>query len=403
MSSSKWGNDIPLYRRADRDGGTAVAHHLTDRELRRLGSVVGDSVRIERQIDEIDRRLHRLDATGRVDLRDMSDHTYVIDSREESVGDDAVTVDRHADGSMTVQAHIVDVDHFLDVGSPLDTRAAALGRTVYLPDGRERLFPGPVYEDHFSFPVRSDRPASTVAFTFDTDATLDDVDIYRSIISPGRRMSYDAADRLLRTPAVRADDQVERETIRDMEMLKVAALHLADHQPGDLPARWGMDQGMAVLQRAVNLAATDELRESGTGIYRNQGGTVGAWERDAERYLRTAGIDIDDGRLAEADDPVRELSDLYSETGSGVVGGVYYEARDAVDRDDTLQRRLPGPHRSSPVPFGHEELDAPAYARFTNPRSNYADVVNWRSVHGADEVASIPLDAVADNLDSIPR
>lgn len=405
MSSSKWGNDVPLYRRGDRGPGLAVAHRLSDTELRRLGPVVGDSVRLERQIDEIDRRLQRLDRTGRRDLRGMADHTYVIDSHAESTGDDAVTVDRGTDGSLTVQAHVADVPYFLEAGSPLDQRAAALARTVYLPDGRERLFPAPLYGDHFAFPARADRPANTVAFRFDTDASLDDVSIYRSIIRPGQRMAYDAADRLLRTPVWKADDATERGTIRDLEALKVAALSLAGDQPGELPHRWGMDRAMAVLQRAVNREATARLRGTGQGIYRNQGGAVGDWTRDAERYLQQEGLDVDPYRLAGADDPVQELSALYSETGSGVVGDLYYEARrwDAVEPTDPLAPRLPEPHRSSPVPFGHQELGVEAYARFTNPRSNYADIVNWRSVLEEDELSSISVGAVADNLNSIPR
>lgn len=409
MASSKWGGDIPLYRRGDRGDGTAIAHVLSDTELRRLGRVLGDDVQIERQIDEIDRRLHRLDATDRVDLRDAGDRTYVIDDHPDSFrsprpsGDDAVTIDRDGDG-LRLMAHTIDVPALLDAGSPLDRRAAALGKTIYLPDDRELLFPPVLYEDHFSFPARAERPANTVEFRFDADADLDNISIYRSVVRPERRLSYEAADRLLRTPASDAAGHEERRTVRDMEALKVAAMTLVDHQSQDPGPRWGADEAIGIVERAVNRYATEALRETGRGVYRNQGYAVGDWAADAERYLVEAGHDITDGRLASADDPVRELSALYRETESDVVGALYHEARrwaaDDRDRDRDLlsPRRSFPPHRYGPVPFGHEALDQRAYARFTNPRSNYGDIVNWRSVLGEQDVAPIGLDAVAENL-----
>lgn len=407
MASSKWGGDIPLYRRGDRGDGTAIAHVLSESELRRLGRVVGDTVQIERQIDEIDRRLHRLDTSDRVDLREAGDRTYVIDDQPDSFrsprssGDDAITIDQGGDG-LRLMAHTIDVPALLDTGSPLDRRAAALGKTIYLPDDRELLFPEVLYRDHFSFPARAERPANTVEFRFDADADLDDVSLYRSVVRPDRRLSYDAADRLLRTPASEASDRTERRAIRDMEALKVAAMSLVDHQSQDPGSRWGADEAVEIVEGAVNRYATEALRESGRGVYRNQGYAIGDWAADAERYLRAAGHDVADGRLASADDPVRELSMLYRETESDVIGEIYREARrwaeDDRDRDLLSPRRSFPPHRYGPVPFGHEALDAGAYARFTNPRSNYGDIVNWRSVLGEPDVAPIGIDAVAENL-----
>lgn len=403
MSSTKWGNDIPLYRRADRGGTETVplARRLTDRELRGLGGVVGNKVHVEREIDEIDARLDELDAVGRDDRRDASARTYLIDSGGGGDADDAITVER--DGpEIRIEVHIIDVPYLLDTGFALDQRAAALGKTVWTRESDEILFPGVIYRDHLSFHQGSERPANTVAFSFDEDTELDDVSIYRSLIRPGNHLSYEEADSYLRTPAEEARGIEDRRTIRDMESLKIGALSLLEYQSLEPRNGWGMDQVMEIIQREVNRAGTRKIREGGRGIYRNKGSALGGWEEDAERYLRWIGYDLDAGRIADADDPMRELSELYWDTGNESVGALYDEAVRWAEPGyhRTPEEENEAPLRHSPIPFGNRMLGESAYATFTNPRSNYGDLVNWRSLLGEHPPSPVSLDAVAKNLDA---
>lgn len=71
------------------------------------------------------------DLTGRDDLTQMT--IITIDPVDARDFDDAISLDKHADGSWTLGVHIADVSHFVADGSALDREARSRGNSVYLP------------------------------------------------------------------------------------------------------------------------------------------------------------------------------------------------------------------------------------------------------------------------------
>ena len=96
--------------------------------------------------------------------------------------------------------HIADVSAFVAKGDALDIEAAARSSTIYLPANTVRMFPDRLSTDLASLRQGEDRPAFTVEVQFDASGGQFNRLGYRLVLSTirvNRRLSYDAADRLI--------------------------------------------------------------------------------------------------------------------------------------------------------------------------------------------------------------
>src|SRR2546423_2968320 len=92
------------------------------REAVRLGAVVSD------------RDLH-----GRTDFRNFP--TVTIDGEHARDFDDAITIEKLANGNYWLGVHIADVSHYVQEGSALDREAYERGTSVYFPERAVHMFP----------------------------------------------------------------------------------------------------------------------------------------------------------------------------------------------------------------------------------------------------------------------
>jgi ribonuclease R len=79
------------------------------------------------------------DIRGRTDFRDVP--TVTIDGEHARDFDDAITIEKLANGNFWLGVHIADVSHYVQEGSALDREAYDRGTSVYFPERAVHMFP----------------------------------------------------------------------------------------------------------------------------------------------------------------------------------------------------------------------------------------------------------------------
>ena len=124
----------------------------------------------------------------RVDLRDKE--IFTIDGEDAKDLDDAVCVDKNADGTYTLGVHIADVSFYVEDGSLLNKEAIKRGTSVYMLDRVIPMLPTELSNGCCSLNEGKDRYAISVIMTIDQKGKVIDSQIFKSIIKVTRRMNY---------------------------------------------------------------------------------------------------------------------------------------------------------------------------------------------------------------------
>src|ERR1017187_7697606 len=91
------------------------------------------------QAEAIPKTITAQEMEGRQDFRGME--VVTIDGETARDFDDAVWVDRLANGNYALHVHIADVSHYIQPGTPIDTEARLRGTSVYFPDRGVPMLP----------------------------------------------------------------------------------------------------------------------------------------------------------------------------------------------------------------------------------------------------------------------
>lgn len=125
---------------------------------------------------------------GRRDLR--QEVILTIDGEHAKDFDDAVSINRLADGGYKLGVHIADVSTYVSVGSPLDKEAYERGTSVYFPDKVVPMFPETLSNGICSLNPQVDRLTFSVEMTFDREGHRTSYQIFESVIHSQARMTY---------------------------------------------------------------------------------------------------------------------------------------------------------------------------------------------------------------------
>jgi ribonuclease R len=129
------------------------------------------------------------DLEGRRDLRALT--VVTIDGADAKDLDDAVSLQRLANGNLELGVHIADVGHFVREGSALDREAFLRGTSVYLVESVIPMLPPELSNGLCSLNPQVDRLTISVLMELDSGGQLVKYDFTPSVINSRERMTYD--------------------------------------------------------------------------------------------------------------------------------------------------------------------------------------------------------------------
>ena len=131
----------------------------------------------------------------RLDLRDR--FILTIDPATARDFDDAISLERDAQGRRVLGVHIADVSHFVRPGSELDKEAYRRGTSVYLIDKVVPMLPEQLSNSVCSLMPGEDRLTFSVFLTYDERGQVVGTQFAKSLIRSAQRLAYEEAIALL--------------------------------------------------------------------------------------------------------------------------------------------------------------------------------------------------------------
>ncbi len=174
------------------------------------------------QARAIPHRIEGAEAKRRHDFRRLE--IVTIDGETARDFDDAVWVDRLADGHFALQVHIADVGHYVLPGSPIDREALLRGTSVYFPDRAVPMLPVELSTDICSLRPHEDRLVLSALLEIDRQGDIVRQEFVRGVIRSAERMTYTNVSRVLEGDAPMRDRY--RALVDRFELMRELALSL---------------------------------------------------------------------------------------------------------------------------------------------------------------------------------
>jgi ribonuclease R len=128
------------------------------------------------------------DRAGRRDFRGLP--IVTIDGETAKDFDDAVLVERRANGNYLLHVHIADVAHYVRPGTALDREARLRGTSVYFPDRAVPMLPLELSNGICSLNPHVDRLVMSVLMEIDPQGQIVEYELAPGIIRSAERMTY---------------------------------------------------------------------------------------------------------------------------------------------------------------------------------------------------------------------
>ena len=135
------------------------------------------------------------DLLGRRDLRNKK--IFTIDGEDAKDLDDAVSVERNADGSFVLGVHIADVSNYVKPNGAIDKEAFNRATSVYFPEMVFPMLPRELSNGICSLYEGVDRLTLTCEMTINAQGKVTGYDVFPSVIHSCHRMTYTAVQAIL--------------------------------------------------------------------------------------------------------------------------------------------------------------------------------------------------------------
>jgi ribonuclease R len=142
------------------------------------------------------------DIRGRTDFRPIT--TVTIDGEHARDFDDAITIEKLANGNYWLGVHIADVAHYVPEGGALDEEAYERSTSVYFPERAVHMFPSELSTGLCSLNPHVDRLVQSCLMEIDRRGDVVRYEIHDGVIHSDARMTYNDVNAILtdRDPAL---------------------------------------------------------------------------------------------------------------------------------------------------------------------------------------------------------
>jgi ribonuclease R len=365
---------------------------------------IAEAVRLGTSVAEKDIR-------GRTDFRQIP--TVTIDGEHARDFDDAITIERLANGNYWLGVHIADVSHYVQEGSDLDREAYERGTSVYFPERAVHMFPAELATGLCSLNPRVDRLVQSCLMEVDRHGQVVRHELHDGVINSNERMTYTAVNGIL--------------TKNDSQLL-------AQYQPL-VPMFELMRELFVVLNEARRRRGSIDFDLNEAEVVIDEGGMVEAIialqrnvaHRLIEEFMLLANetvasyLEAQDApalyRIHEEPDvlKVAKFEDFVS--GFGYSLGAPLTALRPRHFQKLLER-IEGKPEEKPIAFlmlrtmqkaryapenlGHFGLAASSYTHFTSPIRRYPDLVVHRALRAARH-ATLSADEREELVEELPE
>ena len=150
---------------------------------------------VEREASKIPVRIGKDEIKKRRDFRKT--FTITIDPADAKDFDDAISLQKMANGHWEVGVHIADVSHYVRPGSAIDQEALDRGTSVYLVDRTIPMLPEKLCNNVCSLRPDEEKLTFSVVFEMDDDAKIYDRWIGKTVIKSCRRYPYEEVQAMI--------------------------------------------------------------------------------------------------------------------------------------------------------------------------------------------------------------
>ena len=174
---------------------------------------------VEQEANKVPEQVMVDESENRRDLRDKI--IVTIDGDDAKDLDDAIYIERLANGNFLLGVHIADVSYYVRENTPLDKEARERGTSVYLVDRVLPMLPRRLSNGICSLNAGEDRLAMSIEMEIDYRGKVLKYEIFPSIIKVHTRLTYNIVRQILvdNDEALRQDHAKLMEPLENMERL----------------------------------------------------------------------------------------------------------------------------------------------------------------------------------------
>jgi ribonuclease R len=161
--------------------------------MKDYGLPLGFPEEVESEVQQLPQKIGRQELENRIDFRNKN--CFTIDPADAKDHDDAVSLERKADGNYLLGVHIADVSYYVKENSVLDREALKRGNSVYLVDRVIPMLPERLSNDLCSLKPNRNRLTLSCLLELDPEGELVQYQILEGVIRSKAKLNYDEVQR----------------------------------------------------------------------------------------------------------------------------------------------------------------------------------------------------------------